>query len=222
MERFVLHILKDFDYTKGTDKKYPVDVTGDEFVGVKTSKTNIHQVYDEMKNKLSKNNSLITDEFYEIKLGDTVTGEEIIFIVNFDGDVQIATENTEPVSSAFTVYMEENHPDVIKRINDSWIQKTKANEIRLKNERLEKARLQRIQEQRIKQQKRKSGIVDEDDRDTWPYWNVKYMGESGMIHNGKIRAINKSHAYDVAHDVFWDIADADDDKLTDIISITKA
>lgn len=214
MSRFVVHILKDLDYTKGTDKKYPVDVTGDEFVGVKTSKTNIRQVYEEMKNKLSKSNSLITDEFYEIKLGDTVTGEEIIFIVNFDGDVQIASDDIEPVSNAFTVYMEENYPDVIKRINDSWMKKMKENEARLERERLEKARLQHLQ----KQQKRKSGIVDEE----WPYWNVKYRGESGMIHTGKIRAINKSHAYDVAHDVFWDIADADDDKLVDIISIEKA
>lgn len=230
MSRFVVKIIKDFEWEKPiiNGKKYPIDITINKekygFVEINTSKTNIYAVYEEFKTKLSKSNSLLVDEFYHINLGDTLTGSEIVFIVEYDGNVILLTDDIEPISSVFSTFMEENYSEVLKKIQDDLNQKIRLNkEIELEKQRLQKQRIenQRLQKQRIKRQKIAAGIVDEDDWDTWPYWEVIYIGESGRKHTGKIKAIDKSHAYDVAHDVFWDIADAGDDKLRDIISITK-
>lgn len=220
MSRFVVKIEKDFNWEKPVTngKNYPIDITVNEekynFIELKTSETNIYDVYEQFKSKLSNSNSLLFDEFYSVNLGDTLTGNEIIFIVEYGGNVILSADDIEPISSAFGTFMEENYPEVLKKIQDDWNQKIRIN----KEKELEK---QRLQKQRIKRQKIAAGIVDENDEDTWPTWKVYYIGESGQKHIGKIKAINKSHAYDVAYDIFWDIADAGDDKLRDIISITK-
>lgn len=230
MSRFVVKIEKDFNWEKPVTngKNYPIDITVNEekynFIELKTSETNIYDVYEQFKSKLSNSNSLLFDEFYSVNLGDTLTGNEIIFIVEYGGNVILSADDIEPISSAFGTFMEENYSEVLKKIQDDWNQKIRLNKEReLEKQRLQKQRIenQRLQKQRIKRQKIAAGIVDEDDWDTWPYWEVIYIGESGRKHTGKIKAIDKSHAYDVAHDVFWDIADAGDDKLRDIISITK-
>ena len=230
MSRFVVKIEKDFNWEKPVTngKNYPIDITVNEekynFIELKTSETNIYDVYEQFKSKLSNSNSLLFDEFYSVNLGDTLTGNEIIFIVEYGGNVILSADDIEPISSAFGTFMEENYPEVLKKIQDDWNQKIRINkEKELEKQRLQKQRIenQRLQKQRIKRQKIAAGIVDENDEDTWPTWKVYYIGESGQKHIGKVKAINKSHAYDVAYDIFWDIADAGDDKLRDIISITK-